>query len=140
MVKMIPIFKGNIDNASIGTFIPFLKLATYKRLGDYLKTLHGKNIELTIRERKSQRSLNQNRYYFGVVLDILSNHTGYESDEMHEILKFKFLKTVKADMEYIKSTTKLNTVEFEEYLTKIKQWAAVELNCYIPDPNECEAA
>jgi hypothetical protein len=64
---------------------------------------------------------------------------------MHEILKYKFLKTIKVipdkeGMPYIKSTTKLNTGEFEEYLAKIKQWAASELDCFIPDPNDYEAA
>jgi hypothetical protein len=32
----------------------------------------------------------------------------------------------------------LTTTEMEEYLGKIKVWAAETLNCYIPDPNEAE--
>jgi hypothetical protein len=97
-------------------------------------------VEVVIRKYKSKRSNEQNSYYWGVVLDILSKHTGYESDEMHEILKFKFLrKRINNDVEYVQSTTKLNTAEMEEYLEKVRRWAATELSCNIPLPNECEA-
>lgn len=90
------------------------------------------------------RSNQQSRYYFGVVVDILSNHTGFTPEEMHEILKHKFLrdwkkiKTVNGVFEYVytKSTTILSTAEFENYLAKIREWAAIELNCQIPEPNE----
>jgi len=55
-----------------------------------------------------------------------------------------FLKSFKEvngkEMEYVRSTTKLNTTAFEEYLEKIRLWASMELNCLIPLPNECEAA
>jgi hypothetical protein len=106
-----------------------------------LSKLEGKRFEEILRQQKSQRSLNQNNYYWGVVLEILSGHTGYTADDMHEILKFKFLRfVIRIDndegMEYVKSTTKLNTTEFEAYLTKIKQWAETKLNCFIPNPNE----
>jgi hypothetical protein len=130
---MNPVFSGIIEKGKI-------KLDNHNRYLVQISRLEGQRIEVVLRKQKAARSNNQNSYYWGVCLEILSNHLGYTADEMHEILKFKFLKTVKADMEYIKSTTKLNTAEFEEYLTKIKQWAAAELNCYIPDPNECEAA
>jgi hypothetical protein len=103
-----------------------------------LSKLEGKRFEEVLRQQKSQRSLNQNRYYFGVCLEILSQHLGYTSDEMHEICKFKFLKTMKAGLEYVRSTTKLNTSEMEEYLEKIRKWADIELNCFVPLPNECE--
>jgi len=110
------------------------------RLLMQLSKLEGKRFEEVLRQQKTKRSENQSRYYFGVVLDILSKHTGYESDEMHEILKFKFLrKRINNDVEYVQSTTKLNTAEMEEYLEKIRRWAAVELYCNIPLPNECEA-
>jgi hypothetical protein len=130
---MNPVFSGRIEQGKV-------KLDNPNRYLVQIGRLEGQRIEVVLRKQKTSRSNNQNAYYWGVVLEILSEHLGYTPDEMHEILKFKFLKTVKADMEYVKSTTKLNTVEFEDYLTKIKQWAASELSCVIPDPNECEAA
>jgi len=55
---------------------------------------------------------------------------------MHEILKYKFLQSNAMGMPYIKSTTRLSTGEFEEYLSKIKRWAAEFLNIVVPDPIE----
>ena len=103
------------------------------RLNNHLFTLEGQKVEVDIKKLRSQRSSNQNAYYFGVVLDILSKETGYEIDEMHEIMKYKFLK-VKGKMDYIKSTAKLSTSEFETYLERIKRWAAQDLSVVIPDP------
>jgi hypothetical protein len=69
---------------------------------------------------------------------ILAEYCGYEPEEMHEALKDKFLSVGLDDhgLKIVRSTTKLSTTEMEEYLEKIKRWAAAELNCYIPDPNE----
>lgn len=93
---------------------------------------------------KKERSTSQNKYYFGVVLKILSEYTGFTSDEMHEIIKHNFLKTIKIidtkdgykEFESSKSTRNLSTVEFENLMTDIRQWASIDLACYIPEPNE----
>jgi len=129
---MNPIFRGRITQGKVVLDQPSHYLAQITKL-------EGKRIEQMLRVEKSQRSLNQNSYYWGVVLDILSKHTGYEIDELHEILKYKFLQVAtssegKEPYQYVKSTTKLNTAEMEEYLDRIKRWAAMELSCVIPDP------
>lgn len=133
---MIPIHHGIITGDKLILDNPLRYL-------DYFKKLSGKRVELTLKEEKSQRSLNQNNYYWGVVLKVLSEHTGYDPDDMHEICRYMFLKSFKTvgnkELEYVKSTADLNTAEFEEYLEKIRRWAAVELNCYTPLPNEIAA-
>jgi hypothetical protein len=135
---MNPIFTGYIDGESLGVYIPFLRLVNPSRLGDYLKNLNGQDIELIIRKPKTSRSDNQSRYYFGVVVELLANELGYDKDEMHEILKYKFLQSNSMGLPYVKSTTKLSTGEFEDYLSKIKRWAAEFLHITIPDPGEAE--
>ena len=75
------------------------------------------------------RSNPQNKYYFGVVVDMISEETGNEPEETHELLKLKFLKPMgKAN------TTQLDTKEFNLYIEKIQRWAAQDLGCIIPDP------
>ncbi len=95
------------------------------------------------------RSGCQNRYYWGVVIDLLSEHTGFDREEMHEVLKHKFLrKTVwihkKGGIEeqsiITKSTTGLTTKQFEEYLSGIRQWASADLGVFLPEPNEADYA
>ena len=39
-------------------------------------------------------------------------------------------------MPKVKSTTKLSTKEFNEYIEQIQVWAASEHGVVIPDPNE----
>jgi len=78
------------------------------------------------------------------VIERLSLHIGYTRDEMHEILKHKFLKTWKTlptkegaeEIEITRSTTDLNTQEFESFMTDVREWASIHLGCWIPEPNE----
>lgn len=132
---MNPVFSGRIEKGKV-------LLDNQNRYLVQLSKLEGQRIELVLRKEKSKRSINQNNYYFGVVVEILADYCGYEREEMHEALKEKFLSAIPDDhgLRKIKSTTKLNTIEMEEYLEKIRLWASVELNCYIPNPNESEAA
>jgi hypothetical protein len=82
------------------------------------------------------RSDQQNRYYWGVVVDLLAVHTGYTPDEMHEALKLKFLIIHRPGLpDTVKSTAKLTISEFMEYIDSIQKWAARDMGCVIPDPD-----
>lgn len=89
---------------------------------------------------KGKRSNPQNRYYWAACVNLLSDHTGFNTDEIHEILKHKFLKKRMMLMTTIhditKSTTELTTAEMEDYLSKVRQWASQELSVNIPEPSE----
>lgn len=105
-----------------------------------VRKLEGKQIEAIIRVYKSSRSNNQNNYYWGVVLPVLGGYFGYTADEMHDALKYKFLRRGAADLETVTSTTKLNTAQFEEYLENVRRWAVTEYGVSVPLPNEIEPA
>ncbi len=52
---------------------------------------------------------------------------------------WKTLKTRKGEYkeaEYARSTTELDTKSFEEYMTQVREWASIEISCWIPEPNE----
>jgi len=87
-------------------------------------------------KEKKQRSKQQNRYYFGVVCKLAGDYCGYEQDEMHQEFAKKFLSYEKDGKTFVKSTTKLKTKEFEDYMEKCRMFAAEEFRCYIPLPNE----
>lgn len=102
----------------------------------HLSSLEGKRIELSLQKERNNRTLNQNAYYWGVVIPILAEHHGYEPDEMHTALKYKFLKKHEdTDLVTTGSTKKLSTVEFGEYLDRIIRWAAQE-GIVIPDAGD----
>jgi hypothetical protein len=132
---MIPIFQGIVENGK-------LKLSSMDKFNSYLNTLKG-GVLLTVKKEKSQRSIQQNKYYWGVVIKLLCEEIGLDEDELHEILKYKFLKEhvgnkVLGEVDFVRSTTNLTTKEMEEYLEKIRIWAAQFLNTNIPLPNEVE--
>ncbi len=91
------------------------------------------------------RSNSQNKYYWGCVIQTLSDELGYTPDEMHEIIKDKFLdvkvplknpKGLEIFGHFRKSTTDLDTKEYEELMTRIRIWASSVLGIFIMEPNE----
>jgi hypothetical protein len=91
--------------------------------------LEGKKVYMTLSEWKpyEQRSCNQNSYFHGIVCDILSEYTGYTPSEMKAVMKYQF---------NVKHTSALSTSEFEDFMRKIREWAAKQWGLYIPSPNE----
>lgn len=129
-----PIFTGTINEGKLILDNPQKYLVQ-------LSYLNGKKIELILRKKRSQRSLQQNSYYWGVVIEILRNHFGYEPEEMHEALKIHFLKLENhkaPGLVSVKSTTRLSTDEFNAYVNRVVTWAAQEYGVYIPDPRQVE--
>ena len=102
-----------------------------------VRTLSGQAIELVIRRRRRARSTRQCRYYWGVVVAMLAEACGYTPDELHDGLKWKFLRhQAESALPTVRSTTDLTTTEFEEFLETVRAWAATDLNVHIPLPNE----
>ena len=123
---MIPILYGKVQAGKLKLDVPQSYLVELSRL-------EGQRIELTIRKERLLRSLNQNRYYWSVIIEILSDYFGYEKEEMHEALKFKFLKKHEdTDLVTVGSTAKLSTAEFTEYIDEIVRWASTEYQVVIP--------
>jgi len=84
------------------------------------------------------RSQKQNAYYWGVVLKIMGSELGYLADEIHQLMTKEFLSYENLGEKFVKSTTKLNTKQMEEYLENVRRFATMELSCFIPLPNETE--
>ena len=130
-MTIIPIFCGKIEQGN-------LKLDCPDKFKTYLLTLDKKAVHIVVRKIQKPRSKKENRYYWGVCIKLLCETTGYNDDEMHDALRMLFLKDVNKKIPTLRSTTSLTTIDFEEYLTKIREWAIQTLNCYIPLPNEVE--
>lgn len=121
--------------------------AVLHRLLDAVSLAGDKRLVLTLKEQKRRRSLNQNAYYWGVVVHAVTQmfreHGNYvDPEETHEFLKLRVGKLARVivtpDGEVVKSlgsTAKLSKMEFEVYLEQIRAWAA-QWGCIIPLPNE----
>jgi hypothetical protein len=72
------------------------------------------------------------------VLKYLSETTGFSVSEMHEVLKAKFLSYERANritgevVQFGRSTTELNTLQYEEFLEQVRIFAINQLDCLIP--------
>lgn len=102
---------------------------------------------ITIEKAKKKRSIEQNRYYFGVVIPIVKQgliDAGYRitTEGTHEFLKSEF-NVVELVNEHsgeiiktIGSTSEMTTSKMMDYFAKITEWAAEFLNVQIPQPGE----
>lgn len=90
----------------------------------------------SIEKYSATRSINQNQYYFWVIVEILRNEFWETASAMHENLKYLFLKDFTWKFVKVKDSKSLNTKQFEDYLTNIKQWASMEHWIVLPDPNQ----
>ena len=115
-----------------------------------LKDFAGEDCKLTIGKWRKARSLPQNAYYHGCVINAVIDglvDIGYPKHELsheivHDMLKEKFLKKEiisEQTGEVItvgQSTSRLSTVQFMEYLADIQQWANEFLGIVIADPEQ----
>ena len=129
---MKKLFRGTVEKCKV----VLLDQGGYNLL---VASLNGKDIEITLGKPSKQRSNQENRYYWGVVIKLISEHTGYTADEAHDAMRLKFLRNNDGKLITLKSTTKLSTVEFEAYMSSIRQFASEPidgLDFYIPEPGE----
>lgn len=109
------------------------------RFQKYCHGLKDGEYQLEIKRHKKSRSLNQNRYYWKVIVNTVAEFQGEDDpEESHGNLKYLFLKVYdeSGNIKRIKSTTELSTVEAEDYYAKIRRFFMIEYNVNIPEPNE----
>lgn len=91
--------------------------------------------------RIKPRSNNQNAYYWKCIVEPIANEIGENSNEVHGMLKEKFLSPQfimidGEDFPLPKSTTKLDTIGQENYHRDIRIWAQSFLNMTLQLPNQ----
>lgn len=103
-----------------------------------MAAFNGKHVVVYIGKPTKDRTLPQNSYLWGVPYKIIAEETGSDVDSVHYEMVGMFLRESGGTIPRIKSTTKLSTIEFNEYVDRIIRWAAEFLGLYIPLPNEEE--
>ncbi|MDR0607824.1 MAG: hypothetical protein LBG52_05805 [Candidatus Peribacteria bacterium] len=66
------------------------KIENPTKLAQYIKQVKDGIYKLTITKQLT-RSLQQNSYYWGVVLHLIEEHTGTPAEELHYYFKHKIL-------------------------------------------------
>jgi len=122
-----------------------------------LALMEGKEVILSIRELQKERSRQEEKYYHGVVVEMIADTMSIQHDEAHDFLRSLFLKTEESCIlqdgtvlryERIRSTTELDDKEYREYWNKCVNWAALPtedglninsgLGLIIPLPHEVD--
>ena len=112
---------------------------------NYLKEL-GNDYIVYVKKQRNNRSNMQNNYYWKCIVQTLSEELGYFPNEIHDILRAKFLNEwemleindKKIGINKIGSTATLDTKAFEIYADQIRIWALTELGIRLMMPNEYE--
>ena len=112
---------------------------------NYLKEL-GSDYIVEVKKQRNNRSNMQNSYYWKCIVQVLAEELGYFPNEIHDILRAKFLNEwemleindKKIGINKIGSTATLNTKGFEVYAEQIRIWALSELGIRLMLPNEYE--
>jgi len=113
-----------------------LILNNERRFNDNLNIFEGEEIEIRIKVRTNNRTTEQNSLYWKWI-NIMSEETGFTKEEMHELIKYKFLKRTSINNNGVeevklKSTTSLTVKEFTKLMDDVLYWSNNTLNINLP--------
>lgn len=117
-----------------------------------VRSLTGKNVEITLQRKRKKRGNKQLAYYYGAVLPMIQeklNDDGIriEKSQIDYMLRNRFLyheippnkfsgEILKYPKRLQEDLTDVTTTDMMAYFEDVKQWAFETLDIYIPDPNE----
>ena len=110
-----------------------------KQFIDELEPEQGREFEVVIRLYKSNKTLEQLGYYWGVVIKTFMEWTGHTKDECDQILKEKCATPHKfhfdgSDYVARKSISKMKVDEMSEYIDQCIIYLASQ-ECVVPHPH-----
>jgi|TARA_R100000664_G_C2749130_1_gene136526 hypothetical protein len=113
-----------------------LKLKDQTRFNNTLQSFEGKEVVIKIREKEDGRSIEQNALWWRW-MTIIGSSIGHTKEEMHTILKYKFLQRTKIvdgkEIITLKSTATLSKDEFNQLINDVFFWANDTLNIRLPN-------
>ena len=129
-------------------------LSNRKMLVAAIQNYEGQKVEITIEKARNKRTNPQNRWYWGVAVEMVSMRllelgSPMNKEDLHTLIKLAVGKiepsliyheiVIESTGEIItqlKSTSELTTTDFMAFKQHIQQWAVDTLDIQIPDPNE----
>jgi hypothetical protein len=106
----------------------------------HVYTFAGHAVELTVRRKRSQRSLDQNKFWWAVPVRLCAEHCGYSDSEMHyallgECFGWKVGPTGK-EIPNVTSSSGLTVEQFTHLIDWVLVWGPTELGVNIPAPDQ----
>lgn len=104
----------------------------------------GKEVEVTIRRKRSKRTVDQNSYYWACmeVVSFAMFELGnlWDKVKCHDFFKAQFLRKVEfvngVEVMSIGSTAGLGKSEFSDYMARVDEWCMDHLGFNLPKPED----
>lgn len=137
-----PVFLGRVATGCEGiSYDSVQELINQKK---HLQSIGvGQPVEVIIRKPRKDKTHPQLAYYRGVILKNLHEWSGEETNRLHEQLLEKFaprseITTKMGTSTVIVRSSKMSTIQMNDYCQDIRVFFLSEFNFRIPEPNEVE--
>lgn len=136
---VVPTFSGVVDADGK------LHLESRREFVAYLRGLAHQRVQVVVRKPQSQRSLDQNAYWHGVLFPMIAKFTGDDIEDvkwwlMGECYGWRRCAIAGRDVPVRPHTASLTTAEGAEFTDWAIAWAAKHCDgLQIPFPNEAAA-
>jgi len=137
-MAMTPIFRGRVLDGGL------LCLDRPKDYARHVRSLAGKYVEVLVRQQRTKRSNQANRWHWGIAVAMIAEYLGYdkhEHEQVHYALVAKCFGTRVVNGLEVPNvrSSRLSTAEFSELMEWEVRYAAQEWGLIIPLPNEVAA-
>lgn len=138
-MSLTPIFTGRVLKGAL------LVLDRPRDYGRHVRSLAGEYVELVLRKQRTQRSYDQLRYWFGVPMALLSDHTGYTKMQMHYLclaICFGVVADAQTGREIpvVPASRHLTVAQFSTLIEWCPSWAMETYQVSVPLPNEVDVS
>lgn len=140
-MAIVPVFHGRVTEE--GRLV--LQESERAQRQNYLHYLAGRLVDVVIRKKRTQRSLDQNAYLHAVPFPMLADHFGNTIEEMKYALMgecwgWKLDKATGREVPVKAHTSRMTVEECVRFIEWLIPWAMVHHGVQIPLPGEAEAA
>jgi hypothetical protein len=115
-----------------------LELASRRDFTRLLASMRRGPVTVDVAVARAKHSQKARGYYWGVVLKLISEHTGYDVNELHELFKRRFtqpvIKEVLGEEIEVWTTAEDDSLEFYTYVEDCRRVGA-EMGVETPDPD-----
>lgn len=125
---MTPKFHGKVDQTCK------LILVNKEGFKKHLFLLKGKQVVLTVKSVKEDRPDPLRKYYWGIVAEMISDHTGHSREVIHIVMKGKY----SFDESVFSHGSTMTQEEKERFIKNVRYWASDFLDVKIPERGNVE--
>jgi hypothetical protein len=108
----------------------------------WLQSLANADVEVIIRKRRLTRSQRQNAYWWAVPVKLLSEHTGYDAQQMHYALLGEcfgwWVGPTGHLVPNVAASKHLTVDQFTRLIEWVLVWGPTEMDVAIPAPDDVE--